>query len=337
MAWVRSAGLRGVRHVIEELGGDADELATRAGLPLASLDSDELLVRDTAMAAMLELAAQKLNCSDMGLRVALRQDLDLLGPLAIAVRNSRSIAEALDCTAKYLFVHARGLSVALVPDPRGVRGVVGCRYGYPPGVSAPPQSIDMGLLFLHRTLLYLNGGNYGLRSVELPHAGVAPLARYESLFGTHVTFNRDAAVLRVPRSLSRQPIAGGDRTTRHLALTYLEQHLSPPDLTVTTRAKTLLRQSLGTSHLSIEATANLLAMSTRSLQRHLHSEGTNYGTILDDVRRERAATLLTETRLPLTQIAATIGLDNQATLSRYARRWWNTTARQKRQTASDPT
>ncbi|MGC0362130.1 AraC-like DNA-binding protein [Rhodococcus sp. 27YEA15] len=336
MAWIRSAGLRGVRDVVEELGGDADTLATRAGLPRPALDSDELLIRDTAVATMLELAARTLNCPDLGLRVALRQDLDLLGPLAIAVRNSRSIGEALDCTDKYLFVHARSLSVELVADPRNVRGVVGYRYGYPPGITAPPQSIDMGLLFLHRTLVQLNGGQYGLRGVELPHQAVGPMTRYEELFGAHVTAGCAAAVLRVPRSLSSRPIADSDLTARYLALSYLEQHQENAELTVTTRTRGLVRQSLGTGRLDVEATATLLAMSARSLQRHLAGEGSTYGAILDDVRRERAGVLLTETRLPLAQIAAAVGLDDQATFSRYARRWWSATAREIRQRATTP-
>ena len=326
MAWVRSAGLRGVRAVVEELGGDADELAIRCGLPVESLDSDELLVRDSAMATLLQVAAATLDSPDFGLRVAQRQDLDLLGPLAIAVRHSASIAEALDCTSKYLFVHARGLSVDLVPDPRGDSAVVGCRYGYPPGIPTPPQSIDMGLLFLHRTLLNLNDGPYGLRSVDIPHPATAPLSRYEGHFGVRVTANCAAAVLRVPRSLGQRPIAGGDRATRQLALAHLQEHRDSPDLTVTTRVRTLLRQSLGTTHLDLDGTASLLGMSPRSLQRHLRLEGdTRYGCILDEVRQERAAALLTDTRLPMTQIAAAIGLNNQATLSRYAQRWWNTT------------
>ena len=165
-----------MRTVVHELGGDADLIARRAGLPLGALDEDELLIQDSAIAAVLELAARELACADFGLRVALRQDLGMLGPLAVALQNSPTAAEALDCTSRYLFVHARSLSVRLVPDPKMVRGVVGVRYGYTEPVKVPPQSADMGLLFLHRALLYLLGGSYGLRTVEVPHRPGALLA-----------------------------------------------------------------------------------------------------------------------------------------------------------------
>lgn len=328
MAWVRSAGLRGVRETISELGGDADDLASDCALPAGALDSDEMLVRDSAIASLLELAATRLACVDFGLRVAEKQDLTLLGPVALALRNSPSIAEALDCTGRYMFVHARGLSVTLIPDPYDDPDVIGCRYGYPRGITVPPQSVNMGLLFLHRAIIYLAGGtSYGLRGVDLPHSPQAPLTRYEDAFGTRVIPGRQDAVLRLPCSLPPQPIAARDPVAHALALAHLrEQHA--PGTQVTSQTRNFLRQSLGTVPTSLSDTARMLGMSPRSLQRHLAAEtGQSYGDILDTVRRDRVLTLLTTTELPMTQIAYAVGLTSQATLSRYARRWWQATPR----------
>lgn len=331
MAWVRSAGLRGVRETISELDGDADDLASRCGLPEGALDSDEMLVRDSAIASLLELAATSLDCVDFGLRVAEKQDLTLLGPVALALRNSPSISEALDCTGRYMFVHARGLSVTLIPDPYDDPDVIGCRYGYPRGITVPPQSVDMGLLFLHRAIIYLVGGSsYGLRGVDLPHSPRAPLSRYEDAFGARVVPGRQDAVLRLPRSLPPQSIAARDPVAHTLALNHLrEQHA--PGTQVTSQTRNFLRQSLGTVPVTLGDTARMLGMSPRSLQRHLAAEtGHSYGDILDTVRRDRVRTLLTSTELPMTQIAYAAGLTSQATLSRYARRWWQATPRDVR-------
>ena len=50
MAYIRSSGLRGVRQVVTELGGDPHDLARRAGLPPGALDTDEMLVEDLSIA-----------------------------------------------------------------------------------------------------------------------------------------------------------------------------------------------------------------------------------------------------------------------------------------------
>ena len=326
MDWVRSAALRGVRTTIENLGGDADAMARRAGVPTTALDDDELPVRGGAIAVLLESASRKLRCPDFGLRVALEQDLSMLGPLAIALQNAPTAADALEYTAKYLFLHARGFSLTLVPDPRASRGTIGVRYGYPDRVKDSPQSIEMGLLFLHRALTYLFHGDYGLRTVELPHAPQAPRARYQELFGAHANFNQPQAILRVPGDLPQRPITGGDQTSRQLALYYLDAQASTADHPIAARVEVILRHSLGTGPTTVATVAALLAMSPRTLQRHLADEGSNFSHILDDARRERARALLAQSNLPLAQIASTIGLQDIATLSRYARRWWGTTA-----------
>jgi AraC-like DNA-binding protein len=332
--WVRSAALRGVRTVIEQLDGDPDAMARRAGVPVAALDDDELPVSGSAIAVLLESAARELRCPDFGLRVALEQDLGMLGPLAVALQNAPTAADALDYTAKYLFLHARGFSLTLVPDPHGARGTVGVRYGYPDRVRLSPQCIDMGLLFLHRALAYLFRGDYGLRTAEIPHPPVAARERYEELFGARATFQRPAAILRVPADLPQRSIGNGDQMTRQLALFFLESQASKPDSPLAGQVKAILRHSLGTSPTTVSAVAGFLAMSPRSLQRHLADEGRTFAAVLDDARRERAEAMLTQSDLPLAQIGSTIGLQNAATLSRYARRWWGTTARAVRQTGS---
>src|ERR1700712_655082 len=57
MSVIRSAGLRGFRDVVTDLGGDPLELARQARLDPAALDADDVLVPDVAVAGVLEIAA----------------------------------------------------------------------------------------------------------------------------------------------------------------------------------------------------------------------------------------------------------------------------------------
>ncbi|MBB1041994.1 MAG: AraC family transcriptional regulator ligand-binding domain-containing protein [Dietzia sp.] len=331
MAYVRSAGLRGVRAVIDALGGDADDLARRSGLPGGALDSDEILVQDLAIGFLLETAAVELRCPDFGLRVALRQDLGLLGPVAAAIRHAPTTTRALEMTSKYLFFHARSLEITVVPDPEADPGVLGVRFGYRDDAAAlPPQAVDMVLLFLHRSMLALLGGEYGLLSVELPNPLNTVPARYRELFSAPARPLASAAMLRVPAALLGREITGGDLMAHELALSYLEQHGPARDQTYAERTRTLLLRSLDTGTSTLGDVAALLSVSPRTLQRHLTGEGTSFSGIRDEVRRDVAARLLATTEIPLYQIASALALDDVTTFSQYARRWWGVTARQFR-------
>ena len=322
---IRSAGLRGFRQVVAGLGGAPDSCARRAGLDPAALDEDDLLVRGVEVATALEIAATELDCPDLGLRISAYQDLSMLGLLSLAIANSPTVADAMDCTSRYLFVHAPVLSIATVSDPYGVPGVDAVRYDTtPPGVPAPVQGTDLGLAFVHRATLVLAGGSYGLRTVELPYVPPAPLSVYEEFFGVPVRTGSEAAMLRMPSSLGRLPVAGTDEGVRRMALEYLDAQ-APPGQSVTTRVRGAITQTLGTSGAEIGPVAGLLAVHPRTLQRRLAEEGTGFAEVLDDVRRTAAHRYLTGTDLPLTQVAGLLGLSEQSALSRSCRRWWGAT------------
>jgi AraC-like DNA-binding protein len=319
---VRSAGLQKFRETVRQLGGDPVRYARQAGLPVEALDTGDLLIQDTALAAVLEIAAVALRCPDLGLRVASVQELSLLGPLAVAMQNSPSVGDALECTSRYMFVHARDLHVSLIDDPEGIPGIKGLRYAFGAGVRPLPQATDMTMLFVHRTVTFLAGGGYGLRSVDLPHQPTAPRERYAEAFGATVRFGRPEALLRLPASLLGRPLEGVDATLRSLALAFLSQQAPGPDTAVAARVRAVLAQALGTGSTDLVDVARVLATHPRTLQRELADEGQSYAAILDGVRRSRARGYLTTTDMPLAQVSRLLGFAEQAVLSRCARRWW---------------
>lgn len=323
MALIRSAALRGFRATVAELGGDAEYLAVAAGLPVAALDSDDLMVDDVALATLLELGAERLQCPDLGLSVASRQDLGMLGPLALAIQNSPTMGDALECTSRYLFMHARSLRLYAEPDLYGERGIVALHLGPPAGAPTPVQGTDLGLGFLHRSILSLNGGPYGLRSVELPYRPKAPASTYERFFGVRAGFAQPSAALRVPVALMRQPLTGTDESLRRLALAFLATQA--PDRRITPRVHAAVAQALGTYGPDLHGVSRLLAMHPRTLQRRLAAEGTTFGAILDDVRRRAALRYLTTTEMPMPQVAGMVGLSEQSALTRCCRRWFGAT------------
>ncbi|MBG6216897.1 AraC-like DNA-binding protein [Arthrobacter sp. CAN_A6] len=337
-SFIRSAGIRGFRSVVEAHQGDAALLAERYGVGIDALDSDDVLVSDVAMGRLLEGAARELPCPDLGLQMALHQDIGILGPLAIAVQNAPTVGGALECASQFLFVHSPVLSFSIVADPEGRHGEVGLRYGSADGGVPPRQGSDVGLAFVHRMLRFLVGGPYGLHSVHLPHRPLATASRYTAFFGAEARFQQESALLRVPRSLLARPLTGVDETLREIALTYLQARFPEPGRTLAPQVRVAIDRSLGSTPSRIESTGRLLGMHPRTVQRKLAAEGTSFAILLDDARRESALRLITRTDLPFVQIAALVGLSEQSALTRCARRWFGATPRTVRAQgiAADP-
>jgi AraC-like DNA-binding protein len=323
---VRAASLRGLPQLVDELGGDGPGLLTRFNVTAAALNSDDAVIPSPAAAQILETAAVELGCPDLGLRLAGQQNATVLGPLALAIENSPTFGDALDTANRFLFVHSPALTVSQIPDPAGRPGVVGLLYRGTEASPLPPQVVDLGLGLFHRIIMLLHGGPYGLRSVHLPHPPLAATAA-AAFFGAEVRFDQPDAVLRVPGGLAAMPVPGGNQVLRDIAVDYITSHFPAPGLRVADRVRLLLTRALGTSTVEVGAIARLLQLHPRTLQRRLAGEGTTFEAILDDVRRETAARLITQTDLPLVRVTAMVGLAEQSALSRAVRRWFGVSPR----------
>ncbi|MGP3690940.1 AraC family transcriptional regulator [Streptomyces sp. IBSNAI002] len=333
---IRVSSLRGFAPLVQELGGDVDMLLNRFGIPRQVLESDDGLVSITAHDRMLDAAAQQLACRDLGLRLAERQDLTVLGPLAVAIESSSTVAEALDCASRFMFVHSPALSVAVGPDPRGRRGVVALTYRKDLRESLySPQAMELGLGLFHRVAALLLGGLSGLsglRSVELPHAPVSPVRRYLDFFGSDVRFGAPTGALCVERRVLDERFAGADEAIRRIAVEHLSRDYREPGESAATKVRLALAETLGTATPSVANAARLLAAHPRTLQRRLAEEGTSFEAILNDVRREAAHRWITCTNLPFGQVAALAGFTEQSSLTHAVRRWYGVTPRELRRT-----
>lgn len=322
MGTIRAAGIRGFSDVVRRAGGDPVDLVRRVGLDPAALAQDELPIADHRLAALLDLAAAELDLPDIGLRMAATHDLDMLGPLAVVLENSRTGDEALTAAMRYLSSHSDAMAIHRDPDPLGEAGVVAIRYRAHDVEPAPIHAIDAGIGYLHRVIGMLVGAPYGLLEVRLRGTPVAPLSAYRAFFGAPVSFGAPAAILRMPAAVFDRPIAGGQEALRAQAEAYLRA-LVPDDLDLIARVRGVIQATLlelGVA--SIETTARAMATHPRTLQRRIAEHATTFARVLDDVRRDEARHLLVDDGIPCQDISVRLGFAEQASLSRACRRWW---------------
>lgn len=330
---IRSASLRGFADLVGELGGDPAGYLSRFDIPVSALESGDEPISITAHDLMLDAAARELGCPDLGLRMATVQDLSILGPLAMAIEASATVADALDCVSRFMFVHSPALRIAVEPDPRGRREVIALTYHKDLRESPySPQGMELGLGLFHRIAVTLVGEVIGLRSVEFPHQPLSPLQVYTDFFAADVRFGCERGSLRVERSLLDRQFHSADAAIRRVALDYLASH-ADPETRVATQVRRALAESLGTADPSIGHVARLFAVHPRTLQRRLAAESTTFEQILDEVRCDLAVRYILTTDLPFAQVAAMTGFSDQSGLSHAVRRWRGVSPRELRRRA----
>ena len=331
---IRASSLRGFSALVTALGGSGKDLLAASGV-----DEKEIAQRDTfigigLLERLLEDASSRLTAPDFGLRMAAQQGLDFMGPVAVAIENSRTVGEAVECAERYLSAFSPAMSLEPIADPSGSPEVVGLRYRLGTA-NASPQTIDYGIGIVHRVLVLINGGApYGLLSVQLPHIRLASEAVYRDFFGAPVRFDANNAVLRVPRQFLLAPVSGGNELLREIAINYLETHSRREHLPIADLVAEVVADHLGFDSPDLTKVARLMKLHPRTLQRLLSKEGRTFNEIIDEVRQRQALNLITTTSLSFSQIATRVGLREQSSLARAVRRWFNTSPSHLRNTAA---
>jgi AraC-like DNA-binding protein len=334
---IRASTLRGFAALVSSLGGSGPELLAESGLDEKEIAGRDAFVSVRLLERLLEEAASRLAVPDFGLRMAAQQELHFLGPVAIAMENSRTIGEAVECAKRYLSVHSPAMSLEPIADPSGSPEVVGLRYRLGTA-NASPQTTDYGIGIVHRVMVLINGGTpYALQSVQLPHPRLAPEAAYRDFFGAPVRFDANNAVLRIPHQLLSVPVSGGNELLREIAIDYLETHFGHKQVPVSELVAEIVADHLGSDSPDLSKVARLLRLHPRTLQRALATEGKTFNDIVDEVRQAQTLNLITKTDLSFSQIATRVGLREQSSLARAVRRWFHTSPSRLRSTTADHT
>ena len=329
---IRASMLRGLLELVTELGGTGEGLFASYGVEEQVTLEQDAFISLRLVERILEDTARRLDVPDLGLRLAARQDVHVLGPVAIAMENSHTVGDALDCANRFLLVVSPALSHQVIPDPLGNRALLAIRFASKTG-TASPQSIDYGLGMVHRVVGLLSGGGYGLRSVQLPHPRLAPEAAYREHFGADVSFDCADALLRIPRQLLAVPVEGGNELLREIAMDFLESHFGHEEVPISDLVSAILEGQPGPDRPDLAKVARLLNLHPRSLQRLLAGEGVAFKDLVDRARRAHAHTLITTTDLSFSQVAVQVGLREQSSLTRSVQRWFGTSPSELRRAA----
>jgi AraC-like DNA-binding protein len=331
---VRASGLRGYAMLMRQLGVDPAPLLRRQRITPAMLADDEALIPIRAAARLLESSAAAANCPDFGLRLANHQDISVLGPVAIAIRNEPTVASALDTASRYMFVHSPGMAMKVHAHSDFLQGASMVRFALDvPGQAVLRQTMDVCLGDIHHIVALLAGRRYVLRAVTLPHTPLASPLVYRRFYGAPVHFAQAHAALHIAPSTLAAGLEAVNDNLRQLAIEYLAQHFGDRAQTVTARVRHTLQRTLDTGRVSKNQVASLLGLHPRTLQRRLAAEGAGFEALRETVRQEAAMRYLSETQLPFGKIADMLGLPEQSVLSRNCRRWFGKTPSEIRRRA----
>ncbi|RMH18947.1 MAG: AraC family transcriptional regulator, partial [Gammaproteobacteria bacterium] len=187
------------------------------------------------------------------------------------------------------------------------REQTGVEVEYPEGCTLPATFAATEMLF------FVHLARTGTRKEVVPLAVETPvdlpaINMYSQAIGVIPVIGERVKVVFAANDASCPFVAANEKMWEHFE-PMLRQRLADLDnsASFTERVRAVLLELLPSGQSSIQAVANRLLISSRTLQRRLNKEGTNYQTVLNQVREQLARHYLTQTEMNGAQISYLLG------------------------------
>jgi len=243
-----------------------------------------------------------------------------LGVIELAARSCSTLREALLCVGRHVALLHDGLRTELVEDAhRATWHLRAMDDG-----ARPNAANDFTLATAYSLIARYARWRGGLREVHFRHTVATDSQVYDRIFdGAEVKLAMPTNALVFASSHLDAPMvhahagffAAFDARAEMLARERDRKR------SATARARRITFDLVKEGDATMPAVARKLHMSTATLRRRLHEEGTSHSHIVDDVRRELSELYLSDLKLPIGDIVSMTGFSHVAAFYRAFRRW----------------
>ncbi len=323
MQLIRATALSHFPELVRELGADPAELLAAHGIRAEDVGRTDVFLGLRGGIGAIEAAAAVTGTTDFGRRLALRQGIEILGPLGVAARTAANVGAALQIFDLFMGAYSPGLSVRLHPHADPALVFFEYRVELTP---APPQeqTVELSLGLMLRVLQFMLGPDYRPAAACIPHPPVGPAAGYRPYFGCPVRFGEPAAGLGIKATDLERPLRR-DQLMHQTAMEYLDSIVEQRPQTAARAVSDIARHLLPTGTATVESIATQMGLHPKALQRKLSAEQTTFAEIVDRVRRDTAEHCLRNPDVTLAHLTRQLGYAEQSVLTRACQRWFGTT------------
>lgn len=304
-----------------ELGVDSDTALRGTGVSLKDLEAPETSVKAPQELAIVRNLIASIPDTDLGYRTGRQYHLTAYGILGFAFTSSPTVREGMRMALRYLElsfafciprIRLSSDSALLQLDdetiPADVRGFL----------------VERDLAAIHTIMLDLLPIPVPVRAIALKIPEPVHSADYERDFGVIPSFGQPANVVTLDPAYLDQALPQANSHTAAMC----EQECR--ELLARRRARQGMSRQvrdelLSGIGLSMDDVAKRLHTTARTLHRRLHSEGTSFQALRDEIRSALAEEMLTTGVLSVDDIAIRLGYAEAASFIHAFKRWTGTT------------
>jgi AraC-like DNA-binding protein len=302
-----------------DFGLDPQKLFEDAGIdPKLRLDVNAR-VSAQVMDEVLWRAKQQSNDNAFVFKLAERIHPSYMGALGYAWMTSPSLRKAFERLSRYIDMVYDELDVRL--DEFG--GFFHVRIE-----SSETEVHDSALRERDKLAIavqlcrMIHGRDFHPTRVCFTHSQPANANAYYAFFHCEVVFDSPHNEIVMPLAVVDEELAGFNPQLVHKFDELIIEYLSQRERSdIVGRTRNAIFEELPSGEISLERTADMLNMSSRTLARKLADQGESFKSLLNEVRRELAERYIRDRSLTLTEISFLLGFAELSSFSRAYSKW----------------
>ena len=269
-------------------------------------------------------SAKRLSAPHLGLDFADDVQAESFGILGYLLKNAPTVAIYCEMLERYQAVLMTGMKFSFRTTGRQFE--VQWQIFRPPSESVR-HDVEFSLAALLKLLRDSSGNSIIPQKVMFSHACKEPRDRYAKTFGSEVLFNQNHNCLVFSEDLLGMPLSSGDPKLLAILREHADAQMQrwKTNENLIDQAKLIISTSLETKDAGAEVLAKMLHITTRTLNRHLRQNGTNYKRLREEVILEIAKQSLAETDASITVIGGKLGFSESSAFIRAFKRMTGTT------------
>ncbi|MFL6675117.1 MAG: AraC family transcriptional regulator [Massilia sp.] len=313
-----------IRSCLSAEGVDAAGLFERAalqGFEAGAGRATDLLALSDQFSLLWESLALASGDPLLGFRVFPPDPLSWLGVLGHLMLASPTLKSAAGSLMRYMPLMAPIVHATIESKAERTRVILHLVGG---ARAVPQQRYDFTWNLLLSTLRFI-AGRPTLRPVLVDYAYPPPPASggYREHFGCPVRFGAAGNALEFSNADLGAPIPTANPLAAEGLVRLLDERLAQAERTsFSSRVRELLPTMIDQGGALREAVARRLLISERTLQRRLADEGTDFSTLVDQVRRAIAQQYLGSDRISLKNLSYKLGFSDPSAFHRACLRWF---------------
>lgn len=310
----------GIRALLHDLGLSVSRVLRQAQLPAGVFLSGSPSLSTVEYYRFWDAVESEGDDPDLAVRIGRSLSVEVFNPPIFAALASPDLHTAAERIAKF-----KPLIGPVILDVTCGRRSLKVAFHWPDGPPPPRLLVASELAF------WVALARIGTRhevyataaTMRRPYEGSEEVMAY---FGTSIRKGALDTVTFATEDAAR-PFVTEDESMWSFFEPELRRRLSDLSASATTadRVRAALHETLPAGDSSINAVANQLILSPRTLQRQLQAEGTSYQAMLTDTREKLARRYLHDQTLTTAQIAYLLAYDDANSFYRAFRKWTGVT------------